>query len=31
MKSVIEHPKYGKIEYVENFWSGKKELIVSGV
>ena len=31
MKSVIEHPKYGKIEYVENFWNGKKELIVSGV
>ena len=30
MKKSIVHSKYGKIEYVENFWNGKKELIVDG-
>ena len=30
MKASVRHMLYGKIEYDENFWTGKKELTVRG-
>ena len=30
MKASIHHVGYGQIEYNENFWTGKRELIVDG-
>ena len=30
MKVSVRHMLYGKIEYDENFWTGKKELTVRG-
>lgn len=30
MRSTVEHIGYGKIEYKESFWSGKKEITVDG-
>ena len=31
MKEIIQHPMYGEIVYEENFWTGKKSLIIGGV
>ena len=28
MKTVLEHPIYGKISYCESFWTGKKRLFI---
>lgn len=30
MKSYVTHPTYGNIVYDENFWSGKKSILVNG-
>ncbi len=30
MKSSVRHIRYGRIEYDENFWTGKRELTVRG-
>lgn len=30
MKRIIDHPKYGRIIYEENFWTGRKTVTVNG-
>ena len=30
MKTSVQHIGYGKIEYEENFWSGKRNIIIDG-
>ena len=31
MKEIVQHPIYGEIIYNENFWTGKKKIVVNGV
>lgn len=30
MKSIIINEKFGKLEYKENFWTGRKEITING-
>ena len=31
MKNIIYDAQYGKVEFNEGFWTGKKELIIDGI
>ena len=31
MKNIVNHEKFGEIIFIENFWTGKKEIVINGV
>ena len=31
MKQIVEHALYGRIEYNENIWTGKRDITINGV
>ena len=31
MTFTVNHATYGQIEYTENFWTGKKDIVINGV